>query len=85
MNNKIGKDHPSSWNPNADKLTIHGWIRYHYKKKYICTVCGKIGKTHWSSNTHEYTRDINEYQERCCSCHMKYDFKMGFRSRNITQ
>ncbi len=44
MNNKIGKDHPSSWNPNADKLTIHGWIRYHYKKSIYVLYVVKLVK-----------------------------------------
>ena len=59
---------------------VHSWLVNNKEKSGFCSDCGKKGRTDWSSNTHEYTRDFNEYTERCRSCHTKYDYKMGFRT-----
>ena len=58
---------------------LHNWLLANKEKIGICSDCGKETRTDWSSNNHEYTRDFNEYIERCRSCHMRYDYKMGFR------
>ena len=59
--------------------SIHYWVNTRCKKTGICQECNKKGKTEWASNTHDYKRDIKEYTEKCRSCHLKYDYKMGFR------
>jgi uncharacterized protein YlaI len=71
-------------NPNwigneLKKAPIHVWLRRNYKFENKCSICGKVGRVDLASKKHIYTRNPQDYQLLCRSCHMKYDIKMGFR------
>ncbi len=84
---KSGDTRPKEENSTAWKKddpcysTIHKWLVRKKGNPKICVDCGitcKERKLDWSSMTHKYERNLNEFVRRCRSCHMKYDIKNGF-------
>jgi len=76
---KIGtnlKENNYNWKgDDAGYFSKHIWLR---KNKYnfgFCETCGVITKKLEVANikNHEYTRDINDYNWLCISCHRKMD------------
>jgi len=67
----------------AGYTSIHIWITKNKPKPLDskCEICRKIKKLELSSKTHEYKRDIDEYQWACRSCHMNYDIKNNLRGK----
>lgn len=62
----------------AKKGAIHDWIRRNWGKADHCTNPNCLGKStrfDWSKKDHNtpYTRNIDEYQQICKSCHQLYD------------
>lgn len=67
----------------AGYMALHDWIRSKYGTPKECSKCGKRGGNsrgyHWANKKHVYSRDISDYMRLCASCHIKYDYEMGFR------
>jgi len=57
--------------------SLHAWINYNFIKPESCEFCGTKSASlfDWSNKDHKYTRDREDWQYLCRSCHMKYDFK----------
>ena len=51
----------------------HRWIRSTYGSATKCEACGVDKKVEWSNIDHQYSRDINDYQQLCHKCHSAYD------------
>ncbi len=66
---------------NATKRSIHSWIQTHFERKNVCEHCNQNKKTDWSHKTHKYSRNREEWQELCRSCHQKYDYANGLRTK----
>lgn len=57
----------------------HIWIKKNKPKPALCEYCKVKPPYDLANLTHTYKRDINDYKWLCRGCHMKYDYKMGFR------
>lgn len=82
MSAKRFKENNPAW--KGDKATvssIHCWIRDNFTRKNICQNCDKKGNTDWSNKYHTYLRVKEDWQELCRSCHQKYDYANGLRSK----
>lgn len=55
----------------------HYWIRKNKIKTNICADCGDKEKTEWSNIDHKYSRNLDDYVERCRSCHKRYDIRLS--------
>ena len=73
--NKIKKvygENHHNWKGNtASSHAIHKWLNENYPRKGICEDCSRNVRTGWTYNKHpeKYTRNINDYTERCDKCH----------------
>lgn len=79
---KIGAASRSAWQARRDAglfnsdsySTIHKYLASHYVKDGICISCGPARRTEWALlHGREHSRNIDDYQEMCHSCHMRYD------------
>lgn len=82
----LSKTFSGEGNPmwRGDKIGrgVHTWVMKQKGRasEYMCWFsCGKMGKD-WANLNHKYKRIADDYQPMCRGCHMKYDFKMGFRT-----
>ena len=75
----LGKNN-GMWKGNDVKYkALHSWIKRNKKKPTLCEWCDKKKTKDLASKNHLYKRDISEWVWVCRSCHMKYDYKNGFR------
>lgn len=59
---------------------VHAWVNRNKPRVDKCQNCGKESKKLDLANLDgKYNRDLNNYKYFCRRCHMKYDYKMGFR------
>ena len=60
---------------------LHRWINRNFGTRRTCEHCftTKARRYDWSSKDHKYTREQDDWQRLCRSCHQKYDHMMGFR------
>jgi len=64
------------WNGyNICERALHTWLRRFKYNFGLCETCGKIiNKLHLANmKNHEYTRNPNDYDYLCISCHRKLD------------
>ncbi len=81
IQNRKGTGNPHWKGEEVKYSSLHCWVRDNFTKNKCCEVCGKIGNTDWSHKTHIYTRNREEWQELCRSCHQKYDYAKGLRKK----
>lgn len=62
---------------------LHRWVGKHFGKPDICEKCGKSGlsgqKIQWSNVSGKYTREREDWERLCTSCHKKKDVTDWFR------
>jgi len=77
-----GENNPMWKGNNAKKNPKHRWIdrKLGKAKNYKCIICGKQAYG-WSNKDHTYTRNLEDYQPLCCSCHLKWDYKYNNRGK----
>lgn len=64
-------------------MAMHEWVRKHHPKTGICVGCGPAPSTEYALiHGHEYSRDVNDYQEMCHRCHVRYDYAGRGGARN---
>ena len=80
----VGEDNPMWKGDNAGFISIHEWVSNHYGKESKCDVCQSTNAKlyDWANKLHTYRRVREDWMRLCRSCHMKYDYKMKFRSYN---
>ena len=73
---KYGEKHHNWKGDKAGYHAIHKWLNENYPRNGICEDCGNICRTSWTfnkphnyHNSKDYTRNINDYTERCDKCH----------------
>jgi hypothetical protein len=68
---------------NADLGALHNWIRRRKLKPEFCEKCHKE-KPYDLANKEgkNYTRNPNDYEWLCRSCHTKLDIKLGFKEKD---
>lgn len=84
IESRKGIGNPSWKGVKAGKKSIHEWVNNNYHKSSCCEHCKKgydpLMKFDWSCKNHDYSdRGRENWQFLCRSCHMKYDYHMGFR------
>lgn len=84
----ISKSKKLDKNPNwkgikAKSHSLHKWLRENHKKPEECENCGKKKRLYLTFNHKlgEYTRNIEDYEWLCCSCHLKKDYRNGRKRR----
>lgn len=73
----------TSWKGDkAGRNTKHRWIEYRKgkAKEHKCEHCGKQAHD-WSNRDHKYSRELEDYQALCVSCHLKFDYKYNNRGK----
>ena len=62
---------------------LHDWVRNNIESEDVCEHCktAEAKIYDWSNKYHTYKRKKDDWQKLCRSCHMKYDYKMGFRKK----
>lgn len=64
----------NNWTNKPKYTTMHNWVRKHKIKPSSCGRCGKITTDlELAKISKEYTRNIEDYEYMCCSCHHKMD------------
>ena len=66
----------------ASCSSLHHWVVYYKGKAKKCINCGSETNVNWSNLSGLYLRDLNDYVERCGSCHKKYDMELGYTRKN---
>jgi len=74
-----GKNNPNWKGNNVQYTALHDWIRDNKHRIIICEKCKIHPSLDLANINHLYRRNIYEYIWLCRSCHMKYDYKKGFR------
>jgi hypothetical protein len=62
---------------NVGYGALHSWVARSKAKTGTCTRCGRRAKTEWANLSHEYRRDVNDFEEMCHRCHVSYDRASG--------
>lgn len=63
---------------------IHYWIRKNRGQANKCVTCGKSNtetEVWWANISGEYKKDLNDYEQLCCSCHRKKDYTDEWRKK----
>lgn len=68
-----GSKHPLWQGDKVNCHAAHKWVRSRKIKPVLCEICKRAKKLQLSSKNHAYTRDLEEYQYLCFSCHRKWD------------
>jgi len=65
--------HPN-WKNQPKIPSLHRWIEKNKSKPLQCEICKRTIKLELSCTDHKYTRNIEDYEWLCRSCHRKKDF-----------
>lgn len=68
------------WKGDDVGLTaIHSWIKRKLGNPMKCDICGSTSKKRydWSNKDHKYSRNKDDWQRLCVSCHRKFDNKFN--------
>lgn len=78
----MGERSPNWKGDNATPTAIHKYIQKRKTKPKICEDCNQEKRLGLSFLHHPepYTRNIEDYRYLCWSCHMRYDYKIGYRT-----
>lgn len=55
---------------------VHKWAERKLSKVGVCSSCNERKRTQWSNKDHLYNRLVNDWQELCHKCHLKYDVEV---------
>lgn len=65
-------------------IALHEWISRHKPKANKCETCGREAKLELSNNNnHIYTRNIEDYEYLCHSCHKIKDNLLKKKRKGI--
>lgn len=73
------KENPSWKETGYGLATIHEWITKRKPKPLYCENCGEEKDLELSNRNHKYSRDPNDYDWFCRSCHRYYEYAKGLR------
>ncbi len=77
---------PYNWKGSSvGRGSMHDWVREHKGRPNHCEINPEHRAKwyHWANKDHKYRRCLDDYIAMCPSCHMFYDFKMGFRKPHL--
>lgn len=58
---------------NVGYDALHSWIRRKLGKADKCSECGKTSGVQWANKSHEYKRDLLDWEKLCNRCHKIFD------------
>ena len=70
---KRGASNPYWKGINASYSAKHKFMYRTKSKTGLCVDCNLVKKTDWSNVDGKYSRNTDDYQERCRVCHIKHD------------
>jgi len=70
-----------NWKKNVKVAGLHVWIKSHFPKPTVCSICKKnppkdLANISPKYNPKTYTRDFNNWEWLCRRCHMEKDGRM---------
>jgi hypothetical protein len=71
--NQKGQNNRNWKGDDASYSAIHLWINTHKTKPSGCEFCGKASRLEASNISGNYTREFDDWQFLCRSCHLRYD------------
>lgn len=74
---RSGEDHPQWQGDDLTYFALHQWVARNKQRTGVCGRCGRRGRTHFANLSHEYRRDLDDYEEMCQSCAHRYDRESG--------
>lgn len=68
---------------NVGYIQLHDWVKQHWPESIpeYCQICNKVPWYDLANITGVYNREFENWQFQCRSCHMKFDYSTGVRSR----
>ncbi|EKE05101.1 MAG: hypothetical protein ACD_19C00426G0123 [uncultured bacterium] len=66
----------------ANCSSLHKYISYIKGKATKCICCNSETNVNWANLSGFYFYDIDDFVERCGSCHKRYDTELGFPRKN---
>lgn len=69
----IGENNPRWLGNDVGYSALHSWINRQLTKSGICKKCFRKRRTQWANKSHEYKRELSDWEELCSSCHRLYD------------
>lgn len=57
----------------ASRKALDAWAKSRIEKPTKCEMCGSIKPLEMSNKSHEYRRDVSDWQWICKICHRNYD------------
>jgi hypothetical protein len=78
---KMGENNPIWKGDNVGYKKLHTWVNENWPEAIpeYCEICNKVPWYDLANITGIYNREFENWQFQCRSCHMKFDYKMGFR------
>lgn len=66
---------------------VHEWVKRKLGQPSVCEHCSTTeAKAYdWSNISHEYKRDLSDWQRLCRSCHIKYDDMPTTRKKTLIE
>lgn len=72
-----GEVHYAWKGDDVGTVALHSWVKRQLGRPMTCEKCGyiatKFTKIQWSNISHEYRRDVTDWQRLCVPCHKRYD------------
>ena len=78
---KLGDKNPFWKGDNVGNYALHAWLRRNLHKPELCEFCNMIPSYDLANITGIYKRDFSNWKYLCRSCHMKFDYDSGLRTR----
>lgn len=86
---RVSKGNPNWKDSDATTGSIHSWVRFNWVRPDKCEICGYPNDGtrtfDWSNKNHKYSRNRDEWQSVCRSCHTIYDVKHNGRVLSHTK
>lgn len=80
---KIGEKNPMWVGDKVSYKALHDYIRVNKPKPLFCEKCGKQRKLELANKEGKnYTRNPNDYEYDCRSCHTALDIRLGIKKRD---
>jgi hypothetical protein len=84
---KLAEKNPMWKGDSVGLSKLHVWVKSRKPKSKLCECCNKEKSYDLANISGKYTRDINDYEWLCRSCHMHKDGRINnlkqFKSKGV--
>ena len=70
---KKNEKNPAWKGEDVGYTSLHIWVNRNFEGKNFCEICLKEAKLEWSNKDHKYSRNREDWQLICRSCHRRFD------------